>query len=61
MDEVRELLLVGQAAREAGVSEQTMRRWVDAGLVKAARLHHVRVVDQRDLRRFLRDRSEARA
>lgn len=59
---MEEFVLIGEACRLAGVSEKTLRKWVDAGLVESPRVTatNLRAVNRADLLRFLRERAEAR-
>ena len=49
MEQERRRVPIGQAAREIGVSTQTLRNWIRAGLIKADRLpsgrHRIDMVD----------------
>lgn len=51
---MRRALSSSQVARMAGVSDQTIRRWVDAGLIRCWRLPsgHLRF-DEYEVRSFL--------
>lgn len=56
-------LRVPEAARELGVSEKTLRNWIDAGLVSAvqpAGPNHALRIDRRELLRSERRSEEAR-
>lgn len=41
------------AARRAAVSQRTLRRWIDKGLLPSATIGGVRLILEADLRRFL--------
>ena len=60
---MEELISLSSAARIADRSTDTIRHWVDRGLVKGQRLpqhKNMRLVNRQDLERFLRQREEAK-
>ena len=48
-----------EAARASGVSEQTIRTWVRAGILPAERTPLGALIDARDLGRLIQAREEA--
>lgn len=56
----KEFILASEAARLLDVSKDTVRRLVDSGRIKSARVSHIRIIDAEDVRRFMRQRDAAR-
>ncbi len=55
-----ERLTTGQAARAAGVSEQTIRQWLKAGALQYEQTPLGRLIDARSLGRLLTAREATR-
>ena len=57
--ETYSLVSVGSFAREAAVSPQTVRRWVDSGQIAAIRIAGgYRLIERAEADRFLQRRAE---
>lgn len=54
---VETLVGTGKAARQLEVSEVSVRRWVEAGRLKAVRTQHGLLFDPAEVMRFQRERT----